>query len=85
MVLYPNPDRGGEQLNILLSSFKGNNDVTIYLFDIMGNQLKSLKVKTTANGSAEASVQLPQVANVNMYIVRVVAGAVVKEGKVMVK
>jgi hypothetical protein len=84
MVLYPNPDRG-EQLNVVLKGFKANEDATIYLFNIMGNQLKSLKVKTAADGSAEASFQLPHLANVNMYIVRAVAGSVVKEGKVMVK
>ncbi|MDX5431088.1 MAG: T9SS type A sorting domain-containing protein [Bacteroidota bacterium] len=80
--VYPNPSMGSELVNIAFTTNE-NTNVTIELFDLLGN-----KVQTVMNGNVEAG---QQVANVNaadlsagVYVYSIKAGEQTITGKLSI-
>jgi hypothetical protein len=83
LMLYPNPNPGG-QLNIALKNYHKQEDVTIDLYNMAGGKIKTLKVRTDAEGNYNTSMQIASLGDPQFYIIRAVSDSGVKEGKVMV-
>jgi hypothetical protein len=84
LIVYPNPNPGN-QLNIQLQSFKKQENVTIRIYDMLGNQIKSLNITTDSNGDYYTSLPLQKSDMIHFYIVRAITGSITKEVKVIIK
>ncbi len=83
MNLYPNPN-SGTLLHIQLKNFKKQEEVTIYLYDMMGKKITSTVVRTDLEGGYNTAINLPKSSYVSFYIVKAIAASGSKEAKVMV-
>ncbi|AMR30046.1 hypothetical protein A0256_00760 [Mucilaginibacter sp. PAMC 26640] len=82
LIVYPNPNPG-EQINIKLEHFKINEDVNLGVFDMVGNQIRSMKIQTDAEGSYMSKIAVPKTGPLQFFIIRAVAQSHVKEVKVI--
>jgi hypothetical protein len=82
--VYPNPNPGNI-LNIQLKDYKKQEGITIYLFDMMGNKLRSTRAEIGPDGTYNTFIQMPKAKSTHFYIVKVVSVSVTKEAKVIIE
>ncbi|MXV51301.1 hypothetical protein GS399_10005 [Pedobacter sp. HMF7647] len=69
LTIYPNPNYGSP-VNVRLRNFNKQEPVTIYLYDMMGYVLKSIKAVTDLNGEFHTQISVENMHKSNFYIVR---------------
>lgn len=80
--VYPNPADADESVNLVLSGFHTQEPVSIYLYDLKGNLVRSFTAITGKDGTLTTQI-VPAGTELNSYIVKTVFSTGTKSARII--